>query len=164
VPGTVKTYPLRNGTVTYGMVLSGEHYFYVSEKGKPERRDGLAKFFHVWLVKDGSWKMARVISYDHGPAPYMNTSKEVTLSPQSLEHCEGKYQGPQSAITVNQGQNALIITIGGKDFSVYPESEHLFFSKDRDLTFEFSGDDAGRASTIVVREGGDVVERLNRVK
>jgi len=31
--------------------------------------DGLAKFFHVWLLKDGTWKMARVISYDHGPAP-----------------------------------------------------------------------------------------------
>lgn len=69
VPGTVKVYLLRNGSETYGAVLSGEHYFYVLDKGKPERRDGLAKFFHVWLLKDGSWKMARVISYDHQPAP-----------------------------------------------------------------------------------------------
>jgi hypothetical protein len=69
VEGSVQVSPLRNGNVIYGAVLSGDHYFYINEKGKPEYRDGLAKFFHVWLLKDGTWKMARVISYDHGPAP-----------------------------------------------------------------------------------------------
>ena len=69
VEGSVQVSPLRNGNVVYGAVLSGDHYFYINEKGKPEYRDGLAKFFHVWLLKDGTWKMARVISYDHGPAP-----------------------------------------------------------------------------------------------
>jgi hypothetical protein len=53
-------------------VLSGEHYFYVNDKGKPEYRDGMAKFFHVWLLKDGTWKMARVVSYDHRQAPPEN--------------------------------------------------------------------------------------------
>jgi hypothetical protein len=159
VPGTVNVYPLQNGTVTYGAVLSGDHYFYVSEKGKSERADGVAKFFHVWLLKDGAWKMARVISYDHKPVPYVNTRKEVTVSPESLQRCEGRYQGPQiGIITVTAGQNSLVLTIGDKKYSVYPESEHVFFGKDRDLTFEFG------ASTVIVRERGDVAERLNRVK
>lgn len=69
IPETVKVFPLQKNGAIYGVVLSGEHYFYVNDKGKPEYRDGMAKFFHVWLLKDGKWKMARVISYDHHDAP-----------------------------------------------------------------------------------------------
>jgi hypothetical protein len=69
VPDSVHVFPLRKDNVVYGAVLSGDHYFYVNEKGKPEFRDGLAKFFHVWLQEDGVWKMARIVSYDHKAAP-----------------------------------------------------------------------------------------------
>ena len=65
---SVKIFPLQNNGVMYGAVLSGEHFFYVLEKGKEERRDGKAKFTHLWLLKDGVWKMTRILSYDHGPA------------------------------------------------------------------------------------------------
>ena len=65
---SVKIFPLQNNGVIYGAVLSGEHFFYVLEKGKEERRDGKAKFTHLWLLKDGVWKMTRILSYDHGPA------------------------------------------------------------------------------------------------
>ena len=54
--------------MVYGAILSGEHVFYVRQKGKPEVLDGRAKFTHLWLLKDGVWKMSRVLSYDHGPA------------------------------------------------------------------------------------------------
>ncbi|MCU7547549.1 nuclear transport factor 2 family protein [Chitinophagaceae bacterium LB-8] len=67
VEGSVKVFPLQNSGVIYGAVISGEHVFYIIEKGT-ERLDGLAKFTHVWLLKDGTWKMARILSYDHGPA------------------------------------------------------------------------------------------------
>ena len=69
IPDTVKVFSLEKNGAIYGAVLSGEHYFYVNDKGKPEYRDGMAKFFHVWLLKDGKWKMARVVSYDHHDAP-----------------------------------------------------------------------------------------------
>ncbi len=69
IPETVKVFPLEKNGAIYGAVLSGEHYFYVNDKGEPEYRDGMAKFFHVWLLKDGKWKMARVVSYDHHDAP-----------------------------------------------------------------------------------------------
>ena len=69
IPETVKVFPLEKNGAIYGAVLSGEHYFYVNDKGKPEYRDGMAKFLHVWLLKDGTWKMARVVSYDHHQAP-----------------------------------------------------------------------------------------------
>lgn len=67
VPGTVHVFPMRKGNSIYGAIISGEHVFYIIEKGA-ERLDGLAKFTHLWLVKDGVWKMARILSYDHGPA------------------------------------------------------------------------------------------------
>ena len=68
IPETVKVYPLQKNGATYGAVLSGEHYFYINDNGKPEYRDGMGKFFHVWLLKDGTWKMARVVSYNHHDA------------------------------------------------------------------------------------------------
>jgi hypothetical protein len=63
IPGTLKVYPLEG----YGAILTGEHRFYVTENSK-EQLTGQAKFTHVFLLKDGKWKIARILSYDHGPA------------------------------------------------------------------------------------------------
>src|SRR5690606_476647 len=63
VDGTVKVFPLLEDGAVYGAILTGEHVFYVLEKGKAERLDGKARFTHLWLLQDGSWKMARVLSY-----------------------------------------------------------------------------------------------------
>lgn len=65
VDGSLQVYPLDN----YGAILTGEHVFYINETGKKERLDGLARFTHVWLLTDDGWKMHRILSYDHGPAP-----------------------------------------------------------------------------------------------
>jgi len=81
IPETVKVYPLQKNGVTYGAVLSGEHYFYINDSGKPEYRDGMAKFFHVWLLKEGKWKMARAVSYDHHDAPTRTTVRKRQFNP-----------------------------------------------------------------------------------
>ena len=60
VPATFKVYPLDG----YGAILTGEHLFYETTNGI-ERLSGNAKFTHVWLYNDGTWKMARILSYDH---------------------------------------------------------------------------------------------------
>ena len=63
VPGTLEVYPLHG----YGAVEIGVHRFY-----HPGAQDhdvaGEAKFVHLWQYKDGAWKVARVISYDHDVA------------------------------------------------------------------------------------------------
>ncbi|POY38413.1 nuclear transport factor 2 family protein [Solitalea longa] len=64
VPGTMKVYPMGN----YGAVQNGEHYFYEVYKDGTEKRVGIAKFTHLWMFKDGVWRISRVISYDHQPA------------------------------------------------------------------------------------------------
>jgi hypothetical protein len=68
VNGTVKVFPLEKSGEIYGAILSGEHVFYIVEKGKPPRLDGKASFTHLWILKDNAWKMTRILSYDHGPA------------------------------------------------------------------------------------------------
>jgi Domain of unknown function (DUF4440)/Domain of unknown function (DUF3471) len=155
---TVKVYPLQKNGVTYGAVLSGEHYFYINDNGKPEYLDGMAKFFHVWLLKDGTWKMARIVSYDHHAPPYENKRKEITVAPNQLEPYVGKYDAPKSGTLVVARNNTLLnLTIGDKTYVLHPESETVFFTTDRDLTFEFIREGT-KVSKIVVREHGAVVE------
>jgi hypothetical protein len=65
VPGTLEVYPM-NG---YGAVEIGVHRFYELKGPHPNEPSGEAKFIHLWQNRDGVWKLTRVISYDHGPAP-----------------------------------------------------------------------------------------------
>ena len=68
VNGTTRVFPLAKSGELYGAILSGEHVFYILEKGKEPRLDGRAKFTHLWLLKNNVWKMTRILSYDHRPA------------------------------------------------------------------------------------------------
>jgi hypothetical protein len=161
IPETIKVFPLQKDGATYGAVLSGAHYFYINDSGKPEYRDGMAKFFHVWLLKNGTWKMARVVSYDHHEAPYENKRKEATLAPEVLEHYVGKYDGTHSGtVDINRVNNQLILTVGGNKFVLHPQSENVFFTTERDLTFEFFKQGT-KVSRMVVREHGAITEELN---
>ena len=65
--GSVQVFPLYNNGVLYGAVQYGEHYFFEVNTNS-EKRVGLAKFTHVWIIENGFWKMSRILSYDHKPA------------------------------------------------------------------------------------------------
>ena len=159
VQGSIKVFPMKNAGVIYGAVISGEHLFYIKEKGKNEYVDGLAKFTHLWIVKDSIWKMYRLLSYDHGPAPYINKRKEIQLPAKVLSQCEGQYKGPQTGIiTVKQDKGLLVLSFTNNKMVLYPESNNSFFTKERDLTFEFVKDDKGNVFKLVVREHGAITE------
>ena len=63
VPGSLKVFYMKG----YGMLETGVHRFH-----HPEHEDtegvGEGQFIHLWQYKDGTWKITRVISYDHHPA------------------------------------------------------------------------------------------------
>jgi hypothetical protein len=61
VPGTLKVYPVNN----FGAIEIGEHRFYKVSPGKPEQLVEVALFTQVWKKEQGTWKLARVLSYDH---------------------------------------------------------------------------------------------------
>ncbi len=64
VAGSLEVFPIPN----FGATQLGTHRFYETEAGREEKLVGIARFLHVWQKKDGGWKLARVISYDHKPA------------------------------------------------------------------------------------------------
>jgi hypothetical protein len=62
VPGTLEVYPIAN----YGAVEIGVHRFHHPGHETTEPV-GEAKFVHLWQYKDGTWRINRVISFDHHP-------------------------------------------------------------------------------------------------
>lgn len=63
VPGSLQVYPMDN----FGAIQTGEHRFYSTEKGKPERLTGIARFTHLWQFSNNEWRICRILSYDHRP-------------------------------------------------------------------------------------------------
>lgn len=159
VPGTIKAFPMTNNGEIYGAVLTGEHVFYILEKGKKPRLDGRAKFTHLFLKTGSGWKLSRVLSYDHGPVPFANERKEILLSEESLRQHAGIYEAPKTGkCIVTSKDNYLNLVIGDKVFMLHPETETKFFVTDRDLTFEFVYDQASGKNKMIVRENNLLVE------
>jgi ketosteroid isomerase-like protein len=59
VKGSMEVRPIKE----YGAVQTGEHRFYLTQPGREEKMDGIGKFVMLWRVKDGEWRVSRVISY-----------------------------------------------------------------------------------------------------
>jgi|KBSMisStaDraftv2_1062788.scaffolds.fasta_scaffold00730_8 hypothetical protein len=163
VDGTVKVFPMRKGDSVYGAIISGEHYFYVTENNKPEKREGLAKFSQLWLLKNNEWKMTVILSYDHGPAPYVNKKLEIKMSASELKQFEGNYKNPKFG-TFNYKVEGSNLVMDGSGFHsvIYPESKTTFFVKERDLEFEFVKNDKNQFYKIIVHENGAIVDELLR--
>jgi len=68
VDGSLLQYPLYDFDDLYGLVQIGSHGFHQRLQDKPGELEMTAKFTHLWLLKDGYWKLSRVLSYDHQPA------------------------------------------------------------------------------------------------
>lgn len=56
---SLKVYPIKD----YGALQIGEHKFCHIDNGKNDC--GVFKFTHIWRKVGDTWKLARVISYDH---------------------------------------------------------------------------------------------------
>jgi ketosteroid isomerase-like protein len=50
----------------YGALEIGVHRFFHTNPGQTEHESGTYKFVQIWRKSGASWKLARVISYDHG--------------------------------------------------------------------------------------------------
>ena len=63
--GSTEIFALENNGVLYGAVQQGEHRFHL--KGSDTEKAGYtdAKFTHVWLLKNGKWRLKSAISFDH---------------------------------------------------------------------------------------------------
>jgi hypothetical protein len=158
IKDTVHAYPLMANGVLYGAIIEGDHYFYNQAPGYPEVRSGRAKFTSLYLVKDGTWKMSRVLSYDHAPVEPQVTPAEVDATPAALALLAGTYTArDKMVLTVKPAGNRLIVLAGGSTFELYPTSGYQFAMKARPITVSFTVDAAGKGQGLVVRESGAIV-------
>lgn len=75
VPGSMKVYPLYNQGQLYGAIQEGKHEFYTREKHKSAHDlSSIAQFTHLWIIEGGSWKLTRILSFNHQPSS-QKTSK-----------------------------------------------------------------------------------------
>lgn len=163
VNSSVKVFPLHNGSTIYGAILSGEHWFYAVEPAKAKRRTGGAKFTHLWLLNEGTWKMKRVLSYDHVPLSSFPDKKAISLRHEELSRFIGTYEGAKTGEMITKIKNGLLLlTINKQDFELHPESANKFFLKERDVVFEFVTKDM-KVSRMIVRENGVIVEEAKHV-
>ena len=66
--GSLEVHLLRNDGKLYGAIQKGAHAFYGEEEDRPKYLTSIAKFTHVWIIENETWKLSRVLSYDHIPA------------------------------------------------------------------------------------------------
>jgi hypothetical protein len=163
VPGTVKVFLLEKSNVVYGAVITGEHYFYLTQKDKIERKDGWAKFTQLWIFNDNVWKMSRILSYDHAPAPMPATRKEIELSNTQLAPLEGEYTRKPDGklLTIKREGNRLVLFNGGKKLELHASAENNFFIREMDMELEFVKKD-DKVSSIKVIENGKMMETMMR--
>lgn len=63
-PGTLEVHPMDG----YGALQIGAHRFCDAQaKHCDDTSGGVGKFIHLWQNSGGTWKITRVISYDHAP-------------------------------------------------------------------------------------------------
>lgn len=164
VPGTVQFFPLANNGVLYGAILEGEHYFYVTEKGKPEFRDGRAHYNHLWLKENGQWVMIRILSYNHHAAEPENAGA-IKLPAATLQMFAGRYSGPENDnVTVAVANDGLLVKTGNQSLLVQAASETEFFSTERPLKFAFVKNTTGKVTGLKVLEKGALTEELKKVE
>jgi hypothetical protein len=77
IENSLEVFPLYNNGELYGAIQSGEHRFYIREKGKQDALGGQAKFTTVWTKKNGEWIMSDILSYDHGDAKLDDTDNGI---------------------------------------------------------------------------------------
>jgi D-alanyl-D-alanine-carboxypeptidase/D-alanyl-D-alanine-endopeptidase len=88
------------------------------------------------------------------PAP--REWKIVTLSPAQLDRLTGIYRfGPQATLTVRREGGQLTAQLSGQSpLPIFPSSETEFFLKAVDAQVSFALDASGRASKVVLHQGG----------
>ena len=66
VENSLEVYPLLNNNVLYGAIQKGKHTFKENQQGNL-KVVVIADFTHVSILEQNTWKLKRVLSYNHNP-------------------------------------------------------------------------------------------------
>lgn len=163
VAGSLEVFPLYSNGVLYGALQKGIHEFFITPVDKPEFKDGIAKFSHLWLKEDGTWKLSRALSYDHKPPSQDLVT--VTLTEEVLSLYVGNYSAPMSGeAVISLSKGMLHLKAGKMETDLKPISEVEFSHPQAPLTFEFVKNATGSIEKFIVKENGVAVEEAIRQK
>lgn len=82
-----------------------------------------------------------------------------------LDRLTGTYKSTQSGtMTVVRENKVLVLKGGGNSYRLYPESNELFFIKERDFVFQFIKDATDKPLKLIVKEHGAMADELIFVK
>jgi hypothetical protein len=89
------------------------------------------------------------------PAP--KEHKEATIDPKILDNYVGSYRlAPNFILTVTrEGDHLFTQATGQEKVEVFPGSDHDFFLKVVDAQITFETDSQGKATGLVLHQGGD---------
>lgn len=159
---SLEVFPLYNNGVIYGAIQNGIHEFFIKEPHREPYLTSTANFSHLWIKEDNSWKLKRVLSYNHkSPSKSKNTKKEIAVSEAFLKSYEGHYTGHSANANITRKENSLLMKSGDMQLILLPESENLFFAKEAPLTFEFVSV-KGIIIKMIVRENGKIVDEIKK--
>jgi len=147
----------------YGAVLSGDHRFYMTDKGMPERLTGTARFVMLWHFDSGHWQLTRGLSLDHQAVAYQPPAPGVVLDRAALQRYIGRYTMPKTGeVTIEVEDVKLVLKTDNLHLTFAPEAVDHFFAMERPLQLYFSGSVGGKAAGITVVENGTPVESGKR--
>jgi hypothetical protein len=91
-----------------------------------------------------------------GPPP-LKEHKEVAIDPKVLDNYVGSYElAPNFILTVTrEGDHLFTQATGQGKLEVFAESDHDFFLKAIDAQITFETDSQGKATSLVLHQGGD---------
>ncbi|WP_421809702.1 DUF4440 domain-containing protein [Flagellimonas sp.] len=162
VDGSLEVYPLYKDGELYGAIQHGVHTFEFLNDRKEYQKGDIAKFTHVWLLKDGQWKVKRELSYDHHA---QTASKEaIVLSDSTLSSYVGDYESPQAGkVTITKDSDHLLLQSNGFEANLYPEAVNTFFLKERGTKFKFIKDNGHEVSKMIILENDTVVDEAKKI-
>lgn len=72
VEGSLKVFPLKNNKSLYGAIQNGIHRFYINDNGTKGKFESIARFSHIWMLKNDTWQLTRIFSYNHKGKDYLS--------------------------------------------------------------------------------------------
>jgi len=105
----------------------------------------------------GKGMVVFTLGYSHPIEFPLPTGIEVAIDPKILDNYVGSYElAPNFILTVTrEGDRLFTQATGQGKVEVFPESDHDFFLKVIDAQITFETDSQGKATGLVLHQGGD---------
>lgn len=159
VEESLEVFPLYDNGKLYGALQNGKHYFSPIKSLSFKESNNYALFSHLWIIENDTWKIKRVISYNHTSKEVEKNIKVATISKSVLESYSGNYKAPKTGdITISVNGNNLDLKAGEMSVTIKATSKTIFTHQQAPLTFEFVKNPEGKINKMIVRENGKIVE------